>query len=366
MKTNDYDFWPQSTCTWIPDLARITLFCVGLLILAPSCNKNEEIIDDECCPWCVGPEGGEVEITDSENTMVGVKVVIPPGAWDHCRALSIEEQYVYAPPFPAGFKPYGGYKTAFGIQAGGAIPDSLYLEIHLPLHDLSYETGEILCAFYFDESADRWRIMLPDEVTKTKMIIKTPVYRHKWSWGIVSLADADWDKDLEPLLADLHGNGRWEALKTELTNIYQDVIEDDMDLTCSNVTFVRTFFETLRKESESWLVHYQDSIGNGCRICDVTSWDFYDGYLTYIEKKIEYFFIKLMFFDTGPNLLIMAYGFMRLCEIMADIEDLTCDYACFFSHCNDEFRATHAAYMVSTVLVYLIDYAISTDYVDCG
>jgi hypothetical protein len=350
----------------IPIQAGQVLCCLCILICLPCCNNDEVVNDDECCPWCIGPDGGAVEITDPENTMVGVRVVIPPGAWDHCRALSIEEKYVYAPPFPAGFKPFGGFKTAFGIQAGGDVPDSLYLEIHLPLNDLAHEAGEITCAFYFDENSDHWRIVMPDEVTDKEMIIRTPIYQHKWSWGIVSLAEADWDQDLEPLMAALHGNGQWETLKKELTSIYQGVIKEDMDLTCTNVKLIRTLFESIRTESASWLIHYQDSLGNICRVCDVTTMDFYTGYMDYIKNKLEYFLIKLVFFDNGPNLLIMAYGFMRLCEIMAALEDMECDYACFFSHCNDEFRATHAAFCVSTVIVYLIDYAISTDYVDCS
>lgn len=69
--------------------------------------------------------------------------------------------------------------------------------------------------------------------------------------------------------------------------------------------------------------------------------------------------ITLDLVETGPNLLIQAFGFMRICETVAELESLACDCECFFAHETAAFAraksSCHVAYLVVLVIVHAIE-----------
>jgi hypothetical protein len=323
--------------------------------------------DEECCPWCTGPDGGVIEIDNPDSFAFGAKIEVPPGAWDHCRALQVEDIYSYTPPFPAGFYAYRGYRTSFDVFAGGDVPDSLYMEITFPIADVTpLDSTEIAAAFYYDEVAETWRIVLPDEIDDQEMLVKSHLYRKKWSWGFVSILEADFQESLAPLLEDLHGQQQWSQLVSELDSIYNALTQEDLDLSCASLDFVEGFFEALKSEARAALQAHQASIGNSCGTCDILTSEFHAGFAKFIELNIQYFFLELMFVETGPNLLIMAYGINRLCEIQVEIDNLACDYKCYFSNATSDFWGNLAAYYISSAVLFAIDYAKTSGYVSCG
>ena len=119
-------------------------------------------------------------------------------------------------------------------------------------------------------------------------------------------------------------------------------------------------------EARAALEAHQATIGNSCGTCDILTSEFHAGFAKFIELNIQYFFLELMFVETGPNLLIMAYGINRLCEIQLEIDNLACDYKCYFSNATSDFWGNLAAYYVSSAVLFAIDYAKTSGYVSCS
>jgi len=65
-------------------------------------------------------------------------------------------------------------------------PASLQLEMQIsfPLQDMP-ASGQIGTIYSYDEVAEVWRLVLPDSVDDSTMVLKTNRYDALWSWGRV-------------------------------------------------------------------------------------------------------------------------------------------------------------------------------------
>ena len=345
------------------------LLAVLGILLALNCGQKKTgtgLDDDDCCPWCIGPDGGELEITDPDSRSYGVKITIPEGAWTECYALQIQDDFLDEPGFGPGFEAYHGYRTMFDVFAGGLPPDSLYMEITFPIHDIEQDAEHMLCAFYYEEDLGRWHVVPPTVVTDTTMTIHFELYKQKWSWGRIGIYEVNYDETLVPLLGDIHGQDQWALIVQELEELYDSVIQEDLVIDCASLHFVDTFFQAKRIEAAIDLIAFHDALGGACGTCNVLDPDFFQDYLMYGFLHFEAFLFDLYFVTTGPKLLIKVYGFMRICEIMAEIEDMSCDYGCFFGQADGEFYSDLLLYYVSYFVVEVIDFAIAAGYADCG
>jgi len=317
----------------------------------------------------IGPDGGVVVETDTSSQAYGVTVRVPAGAWDGCWDVLIYDYTTFSTPdYPEGFLPHHGdwWSGSFEIlvyrdispDSGYDAPDSLQLdmEISFPLNDAP-AAGEIGVIYAYDEAAEMWRLVLPDSVQGSAMVLKTNAYSGRWSWGRVVLSEVDFDLYLAPLLEELHGTDEWQQLQIELENTYNSLIESDLAINCANLTLVQDLFSSVRSAAQADLEAFQANIGGACGVCDVLSGAFFAGYVEYVKLNVEAFLIKLFFIENGPTLLVQAYGMLKLMETWDDIASLACDYECYFGYADSEFYGQLASYYVAYAIIEIIDYA---------
>ncbi|MCP4571715.1 MAG: hypothetical protein GY838_05130 [bacterium] len=356
----------------------ITLVLSAALVLPlAGCGNDDEPLDPwaDCGESCIGPGGGSVAIDDPDHPFYGARISVPPGAWDREWSVFMGYETTFTTPnFPDGLEGYESILTGSldlrvtdfappGEQA--APPDSLYLEITFRLTDLECAPGEMFTLYRFDEAVDRWRLEFPDARTDSTITVHTYHHATQWTWGVVNVHEADWDLYLAPVMEEEHGAGDWSQVQQALQDAYDEVFDHDLGVTCTNLDFVRTVFAGIRDESQIAVVAHQDALGGACRVCDVTTGDFWNEYLDYIALNFEAWLIELFLVDNGPDLIVQIYGIIRLCETWEEIAELACDYECFWGHADSAFYSDLALYCATTMIVEAIDYAYSSGYISC-
>jgi hypothetical protein len=241
----------------------------------------------------------------------------------------------------------------------------MYMELSFPIRGLVCSEDEILTAFSFDETAQMWRIAMPAARNDSLITVKTYCHGRLWTWGKVELHEVDFEQYLRPALEEMYGPSGYAAIAAELERVYGSVITHDMDITCADLRLVHDLFLGVKNAARADLIAAQNALGGVCGVCDVTTAHFYDELVRYVSLRIEAFFVELLFVDNGPTLLIQLWGLMRLCEVLSEIDALGCDYPCFFDHLDSAFYTKLAVYYASTLVVWAVEYAESSGYIDC-
>ncbi len=349
---------------------------LATLLLVGACNDDDPSDPfADCGENCIGPGGGTMAITSPDHPLYGVRIDVPPGMWDREWAVYLGYETTFTTPnFPDGLEGYANFMTgslnleiiAFAPpDQQPALPDSLYMEITFPIRDLVCETGEIITAFRYDDAVQRWCLELPDARTDTTITVHTYDHAPLWTWGIVTLHEVDWDLYLAPVMVEEHGADGWTELQLELQEMYDSIVENDLWISCATLDLVRDGFAAVKADAELGIVAHQDGLGTLCGVCDVRTSTFRAEYIEYITLNIEAFLLEFFLVDNGPSLLIQAYGFMRMCETLAEIDDLACDYECFFDHADTEFYDNMAMYYVACIVIEAIEYAKTSGYISC-
>lgn len=348
----------------------------AFLFAAVGCGEDPAQPEDYCFDMCIGPQGGTTAITDPDHPLYGVSVSVPSGAWNRKWLVYLGYESTFSTPnFPDGLEGYRGILTgSLDIQVSAPVapdeepppvPESLYMEITFPIGDLTTEEGQIIVAYRYDDTVDRWRIELPDARTDSTFTVHTTHHAPLWTWGILTIPEADWDLYIEPVMQESHGADEWTQVQLDLINKYRSIFDNDLSISCASLDFAYTTFSAVRDQAQSDIHAHQASLGSLCRQCDVTTALFWNEYVEYIKLNIEAFFIKLFFVDNGPSLLIQAYGFMKMCETLAEADNLTCDYECFWQHSDRHFFSAVAMYYVSTAVMKAVEHAKSSGYISC-
>jgi hypothetical protein len=354
-----------------------TAVAVAFLLFSGGCGEDPaEPEEDFCYDMCIGPQGGTTAFTDPDHPMYGTSVTVPAGAWNKPYLVYLGYETTFTTPnFPDGLEGYRGMLTGslnIEISVPGPpdetpppAPDNLYMEITFPTRGLTTEEGQIVVAYRYDEAVKRWRIELPDAQTDSTITVHTTMHSPQWTFGILTIPEADWDLYIEPIMQESHGSDEWTQVQLELINTYRSIFDNDLSISCASLDFAYTMFSGVRDSAESEIQAHQASLGSLCRQCDVTSSLFWNEYIDYIALNIEAFFIELLFVDNGPTLLIQVYGFMRLCETLAEIDELTCDYECFWKNADRDFYSAMSVYYVATGVMKAVEYAKSSGYINC-
>lgn len=314
---------------------------------------------DACCPWCTGPAGGVIEVTDPDSAAYGVRVEVPPGTWQDCRAFGILAPAQHSTRFmPAGYYPYRGRRLepVFEIDVGGEHDSPLYMEISLPIQDMSLEPGQIPSAFYYDDNAERWRIIVPNEIDSSVMVIRSQLSARLWSWGKASLFEIDVTEELDPVVQELFGNDAWNQLATDLEDLYHSAIPDAFSPTCANVMAQLQFFDDLFADTAARVEASRKSLEERCGYCDITTLEFFDEYVEHVKLTIHEWFINEVVRE-GILTQIAGIGFLfKATRFTADRSGLICpldNYECFLSTSDHEAHAAFAFYYVSYVMTRL-------------
>lgn len=319
-------------------------------------------IDDDVA----GPEGAVLKVDDPNSRSYGVTVEIAPGELDQCRTfyLAYDSLNVSLTPYlPSGF--LSGprrWEGEFEIKTSGDAPYAAEITITLPLsdRDLNVGPGEVICAFYFDKTADSWRFVMPqsiDEDAKTMTVVTT--YREVWNWGRVDVQNMD-RECLEAALKDRMGQSSLVEIIASIEEISNDIENENISFTsCISLRSLQSgLLEFLRQAAESRLTAARPDIDPLCGLCDPLSSQFSDEIYDFIEYKAESWIMELLADNTNSILVELA---LRLDVLICDFEirSLGCDYGCIYDELGVGFWLDFGEYELSRTLQYMIDWYIS-------
>ena len=331
-------------------------------------QENQRVCADT--GYC-GPEGGELRVTDPDSDVYGVRIVIPPAALDSVRSLTIEEAYGLGPSLRPGFVAYPDLRAIFQLATGGDKPYDLSLDFHLPVQGMTIGSGEIACAFAYDERTLKWGIVLPDAVDGTTMTFKT-TYREMWMWGKIVVKDVEVE-DLIPVVEGKYGVETLAAIADRIREFYNQPEVQNLQTDCTSLaTFRDTFLEPMKQDFRQQLETFQAQFGEcaicrpsgGCATCDVLSEEFFREALIYLKDRLQIEFIELLMGGsvmdpllTGASItdVLLLLQWMKLWE---EIYSLDCAYECVTNIGGLDFWIDFAAYYICGISQAVISMAI--------
>jgi hypothetical protein len=325
-----------------------------------------------------GPEGGELKVTDPGSDVYGVRIVIPPGALDSVRSLTIEEAYGVGPSLPPGFIAYPDLRAIFQLATGGDKPYDLGLEFYLPVQGMTIGPGQIACAFAYDERVGKWGIVLPDTIDGSTMTFKT-TYRERWMWGKI-VVDAVAVEYLVPVVEEKYGVETWRAIVERVNEFYNQPEVQNLQPNCASLITLRdNFLESMKQGFRQRLETFQTQFGDCVTYkssgvsgtCDVLSEEFFSEALTYLKDKLEIEFIEILMGGGPIDALLSGPGFMdcllllRMIKLYEEINSLGCAYECVTAKGGLDFWIDFAAYYASKLSQAMITMAINEEWVPC-
>jgi hypothetical protein len=306
-----------------------------VLFLAGSCNDSGPSGDssDITCEGenVYGPEGGTIEITDATSAFNGLRIVIPPGALDECRSLYVDEGYVSG--LPKGCTAYPNYNAQFDLSTGGDKPYDLVLEFYFPVKGMAIGSGELPCAFGYDQRTGKWNVIMSDSYDGATMTVKT-TYHDMWMWGKMNL-DVVSTENLIGAVKEQYGDAAWSSAINGISQAINLLETLHVDKTCQTWTRVRDVdLPSLIQTQKNILLSYQPQIAS-CGTCDLFSQQFGIELSKYILAKTTILTADLWKLFTGGWAGYMPFlsdidMFMNMERFIAVsfIEAQACNYSC--------------------------------------
>lgn len=340
------------------------------LLILSACGGGDLTPPEEDCmgEGLFGPEGGTIEVTDPTQLFYGLRIVIPKGALDDCRAMSVDEGFIK--DLPNGCRVYPHWSTHLRLAAGGGEqPYNAELEFYIPVSGIPLEEGESLCAFGYDKRTGEWIIILPDHIDGNTMMVKT-TYLDYFAWGKIDL-DAVSSGNLIDAVINKYGDQTWDSVLSgiaEAINILETLY---VDRTCATWTRVRDVdLPPLIEARRGLLTSYQSEIGQ-CGTCDLFSLDFGLDLSKFLIAKTAILAADLwdLFFGQWAGFMpflsnvefgIQVQKFIAISFIEQQAK--ICDYPCVTENLGLSVYSTYAVYHVHLVTHYIISLAIENDY----
>ena len=355
--------------------SRYPVIALALMFSLALCSCGD---DDPSGPppdlKCIGPAGGRIAVSDTNDSLHGVSLAVEPGAWEECWSVIFGYNWTFSTPnFPDGLAGYEGMLTgSLELTIGRQVtweqwedaPDSLDMQLSFPLRDMTVGPGEKLTAFRYDEPAGLYRLVFPERQDDQELTISTHDHKSLWTWGKVDLGEVDFDTYLLPVMEDLHGEGVWLEIEAKLDSLRQAAIAGEIEATCATLEIVRGSLAAGRDASADIVRAIQDEQAAGCGLCDATTPEFYEELAEYCQLKVEEILTDL-FLGSSNNFFIRLYGFIMTEYKRYCIEQLDCDFECFADAVDAGFYYNLAIYHVSSLMVELIDWAMTGGYIDC-
>jgi len=333
--------------------------------------------DETACPDnSMGPEGGVMEVTDPGSDIYGVKVEIPKGTLLSCRTLYIDETTGYrGTSLGAGLRPICEPRLdrcVFDIETSGSPPVSMPMKMSFPTGEISVGSGEILCAFYYDDAKGKWQIALPEEVDNDKMTINT-TYKKLWSWGKVVLAEVEIET-LEPLLDEMFGpdyvGGLEATIETTIGNEIVQLITWFRNY-CDNRFEIGNFIKDIKEGAKTRAEGYLQIVNNECMVWgpNPTISDIFYGIDEIIEIHVQYIGQSIV----AEMLDIVPYiGSVLSIVVKAQVEavykqrlgNLRDDYICIFTEADSELWLNVGLYYITDAI--LISMVLAEHYDPCA
>ena len=344
----------------------IILFVLFLSACGGNSTTDSTYYESECIGEDLfGPEGGVIEITDTNSPFYGLRIVIPTGALNECRSLYVDEGFVL--DLPIGCNAYPHYSTQINLGTGSEKPYYVELEFNFPVTGMVIEEGESPCAFGYDRRTEKWNVILPDSFDNTKMTVTT-TYQDYWTWGKIDL-NAVSSENLIGAMKEKLGEEKWDSVVSGIIEAI-DVLETlYVDRTCSTWTRMRDVdLPDLIQTKKDLLVSYQSQIGQ-CGTCDLFSLDFGLDLSKYVLAKTV-----ILTSDLWDLFLGQWAGFMPFLDkveffieveryiAISFIESQVCDYTCVTNELGLSVYSTYATHHVYMITHYMVSLAIDGDF----
>lgn len=388
----------------MPSVARHAIIALGRRVLSVSlalaavaaltvCDSSspwdfdDEWSDDPCSPdypegveadgfGVIGPDGGTVRVTDPDDPIVGAEVTVPAGAWGACWEVGILYRSMFSTEdYPDGYVPFERPSPTGSVEivifrwtpdTSYDAPDSMYVEVSFPVHQLQRSNVELFSAFYYDSTNARWRVRIPDALNDSAVTVYTRAWQHRWSWGRVDLSEIDFAEHIEPALEERVGTENWSRIKTTVDSVYDAAMRSTWEpITCFALNFAQGAFAGFRDYSADMVRAIQASFD--CGTCDATTKQFYDELVEYIRLNLYYMIVD-MITDAIPGRAwpLKLAGFAVMGSLLASMEALNCDYECLVERAPPLFYLYTAGYWGSYLVVEGIQWFKDSGYIHCA
>lgn len=373
------------TARLFPPLAALLVAAAAAAWVGCSDDDEPAVSDNPCDPnypamytmdgaGILGPAGGEVAVKDTSDFLGGVKVRVAPGTWDSCWEVAIWYSSIFSTEdYPDGFVPFqrpwptGSVEIELGRWSETTVytpPDSILMDLCFPLTKLPCGETEMYAAYYYDEAGASWRVVLPDQMDETELVVRTRNYTPQWSWGRVDLSEIDYQRYMEPALTRRIGAPGWQRLVATTDSLYDAATDGRWRLDCSALAFARGVCVGFRDYASARIGVLQ--AGMGCGTCDIREQAFFDGLRQYVWLNLEAMVLD-MFVDAIPGRLwvLKLAGMAYVFALEAMARSLPCDYECYVSKVNPVLIANLAAYYAAMLVIEGIDLFKAQGYIHC-
>lgn len=351
------------------EIARLHSFVIILALFLSACstdtNSPGSIIDECDGENLYGPAGGEIEITEENSFLYGLRVVIPAGALEECRSFWVDDCWL--PSLPLGCIAYPTGHTQFNLETGGDKPYGLELEFFFPVEYLEVKEGESPCAFGYDRRVSEWKVILPDVYDGNTLWVRT-TYLDSWNWGKIDL-DKVSPENLSDAMKEQYGETEWNSAIAGINQAAELLKTLYVDSSCDTwITMRDDYLPELIQQQRNILESYQSQI-DICGDCNLLSPEFGLTLSEYILAKIVVLATDLWSLFTGGWFGFMPFlgeaNMLINCErlmAMAIIEDSVCDFPCVTEKVGYSVYTTYALHYVYMVTHYMVTLAIEGDF----
>ncbi len=297
----------------------------------------------------IGPEGGTVAVTDSDNPLYGVRVTIPAGALAQKTTISIEEG-PYGATFPAG--------VSYDHPVVNFAPDVTFLtdvEITFPITYIPTNEEDILGAYYDSPTKARWIIVPARSVNSDNITIRTRDFG-LYSWGTIRLSEVD-DSTIMASMGDMQTmfdawNQLTEALKVKVQQMTSALQNPANFNKCATQNAVLSLLATWRQQAlQSVTTHLATAaVQDNCKMCGLITGactpytcdpnKLISGQpIEWLRQEADIWFSDMFWSASCPIDLLgpLAGKMMAFAKYSAAVEELQCDWRCVLQNGDYDF-----------------------------
>jgi hypothetical protein len=277
--------------------------------------------------YMVGPSGALLRLDDPDGPGYGVTVEIAPGQLEDYRTFYLTDDRfnVFSTPWlPTGFSAWPRRdEGAFSIKTSGDPPYEVVMTMTFPLPDTPLEEGEILAAFFLDETGEteRWGFILPDSIDEDSMTLVT-TYRRTWNWGRVNVNRVD-KEYLKAAMNEQMGEDQTADIAAMIEEVQSGIANVDFS-SCVAMNILHTGYLETSKQEARWALE-TNQIPAKCGTCDPLSPEFLADLKEFMGK---YLWLKFHEMAVGGGGAVEFGWRMYIIFLYLDLLNYECNYIC--------------------------------------
>lgn len=296
----------------------------------------------------IGPEGGIVEVSNSNNPLNGVRVTIPAGALAQKTRISIEEGY--GPGFPAGLS-----NDHPAVNFGPGTTFLADVEITFPITYIPTSEEDILGAYYYNSTKAMWIIIPALTVSKNSLTIRTTDFG-LYSWGTIRLSQVD-DATIIASMEDMQTmfddwNQLIAALNAKVQQITSAMQNPANFVKCSTQNTILSLLSSWRQESLQSITNHlaTPAVRDNCKMCSLVTGictpytcdpnELISGQpIEWLRQEAGIWISDMIWSASCPSDLLapLAGKVMAFAKYAAAVEELQCHWRCILRNGDVDF-----------------------------